>query len=45
MIEIMSKIIYEILDENNNSLYIKSVNNNEYLYFSNKVIIDENIFI
>ena len=38
------KTIYEILDENNNSLYIKSVNNNEYLYFSNKMTIDENIF-
>ena len=38
------KTIYEILDENNNSLYIKSVNNNEYLYFSNKMSIDENIF-
>ena len=38
------KSIYELLDENNNSLYIKSVNNNEYLYFSNKMTIDENIF-
>ena len=38
------KNIYEILDENDNTLYIKSINNNEYLYFSNKVIIDENIF-
>ena len=38
------KSIYEIFDENNNSLYIKSVSNNEYLYFSNKLIIDENIF-
>ena len=38
------KTIYEILDENNNSLYIKSVNNNAYNYFSNRVIIDENIF-
>ena len=38
------KSIYEILDENNNSLYIKSVNNNEYNYFSNKLIIDEYIF-
>ena len=38
------KTIYEILDENNNSLYIKSVSNNEYSYFSNKLIIDENIF-
>ena len=38
------KIIYEIFDDNNNSLYIKSVNNNKHLYFSNKVIVDENIF-
>ena len=39
------KNIYEILDENNNSLYIKSVTNDDYTYFSNRVIIDENIFI
>ena len=38
------KSIYELFDENNNSLYVKSVNNNEYLYFSNKIFIDENIF-
>ena len=38
------KNIYEILDENDNSLYIKSASNNEYLYFSNRVIIDEEIF-
>ena len=38
------KNIYEILDENGNSLYIKSVNNDEYNYFSNKVTIDEEIF-
>ena len=38
------KSIYEIFDENNNRLYIKSISNNEYLYFSNKLIIDENIF-
>ena len=38
------KSIYELLDENNNSLYIKSVNNNQYNYFSNKMTIDENIF-
>ena len=38
------KNIYEILDENDNSLYIKSVSNSEYPYFSNKVTIDENIF-
>ena len=38
------KNIYEILDENDNSLYIKSASNSEYSYFSNKVIINENIF-
>ena len=38
------KTIYQLFDENNNSLYIKSVSNNEYLYFSNRVIANENIF-
>ena len=38
------KTIYQLLDENDNSLYIKSVTNNDYSYFSNRVIIDENIF-
>ena len=38
------KNIYEILDENNNSLYIKSASNSEYSFFSNRVIIDEEIF-
>ena len=38
------KSIYELFDENNNSLFVKSINNNEYLYFSNKMTIDENIF-
>ena len=38
------KTIYEIFDENDNSLYIKSVSNNDYTYFSNRVIVDENIF-
>ena len=38
------KTIFEIFDENDNSLYIKSVTNNDYAYFSNRVIIDENIF-
>ena len=38
------KIIYELFDENDNSLYIKLTNNNKYLYFSNRVIVDENIF-
>ena len=37
------KTIYEIFDENNNNLYVKSVTNNDYIHFSNKVIIDENI--
>ena len=39
------KTIYEILDENDNSLYIKSVANNNYTYFSNRVIVNENIFL
>ena len=39
------KNTYEILDENNNNrLYIKTISNDEYNYFSNKVIIDDNIF-
>ena len=38
------KSVYQIFDENNNSLYIKSVNNNDYEYYSNKIFIDENIF-
>ena len=38
------KTIYEIFDEYNNSLYIRSVTNNNYTYFSNRVIVDENIF-
>ena len=38
------KTIYEIFDENDNRLYIKSVTNDDYTYFSNRVIIDENIF-
>ena len=38
------KIIYQLFDESDNSLYIKSVNNNDYTYFSNRVIVDENIF-
>ena len=36
--------IYEIFDENNNSLYISSINNNDYQYFSNKVFVEGNIF-
>ena len=38
------KNIYEIFGDDDNSLYIKSVTNNNYSYFSNRVIIDENIF-
>ena len=38
------KTIYEIFDENNNSLHVKSVNNNDYHYYSNKIFTDENIF-
>ena len=38
------KTICELFDENDNSLYVKSVTNNEYTYFLNRVIIDENIF-
>ena len=38
------KSVYEIFDENDNSLCIKSVTNNNYSYFSNRVIVDENIF-
>ena len=38
------KVTYQIFDENNNSLYIKSVNLNEYKYFSRYIYIDENIF-
>ena len=39
-----AKTIYEIFDETNNSLYVKSVTNDNYTYFSNRVIVDENIF-
>ena len=38
------RTIYELFDETNNSLYVKSVTNDDYTYFSNRVIIDENIF-
>ena len=38
------KTRFEIFDENNNSLYIRSVTNNNYTYFSIRVIVDENIF-
>ena len=36
--------IYQLFDENDNSLYIKLVTNYNYTYFSNRVIVDENIF-
>ena len=36
--------IYEIFDRNNNSLYISTINNNDYRYYSNKVFVEENIF-
>ena len=36
--------VYEIFDNNNNSLYISTINNNDYQYFSNKLSIKENIF-
>ena len=38
------KSIYELFDENDNRLYISSITNNNYAYFSNRLIIDENIF-
>ena len=38
------KTLYELYDENDNSLYIKSVSNDDYSYYSNKIFIDENIF-
>ena len=38
------KSIYQLFDENDNSLYIKSITNSNYTYFSNRVIVNENIF-
>ena len=38
------KTIYEIFDENDNTLYVKSVTNNDYTYFSNRAVVGENIF-
>ena len=38
------KTIDQLFDENDNSLCIKSVTNNNYTYFSNRVIVDESIF-
>ena len=39
------KTIYEIFDDNDNSLYVKSINNNDCQYYSNRIFIDENIFL
>ena len=39
-----AKTIYEIFDNDDNSLYVKSVNNNDYQYYSSKIFIDEYIF-
>ena len=38
------KSIYELFDENDNSLYIRSITNNNHTYFSNRLIIDEYVF-
>ena len=38
------RTIYELFNETNDILYVKSITNNNYIYFSNKLIIDENIF-
>ena len=38
------KTIYETFDENDNSLYVKSVSNDDYQYYSNKMFIDKYIF-
>ena len=40
----MVKTTYGLFDENNNSLYIKSILNNEYTFYENRVFITENIF-
>ena len=37
------KTIYEIFDDDN-SIYVKSVNINDYPYYSNKIFIAEDIF-
>ena len=39
------KTIYQIPDEIDNSLYIKSANNDQYKYFSKYISIDEYIFL
>ena len=38
------KTIYELFDENDSRLYIKLVTNNNYTYFSNRIIVVEDIF-
>ena len=38
------KTLYELFDDDDNSLYIKSVSNNDYSYYQNKIFIDESIF-
>ena len=37
-------MIYEIFDDDDNSLYVKSATNNDYPYYSNKIFIDKSIF-
>ena len=39
------KTIYEIFDDNDNSLYVKSVNNNDYPYYSNEIFLNGDIFL
>ena len=39
------KVIYEIFDENNNSLYIQSNTLNQYKHFQKYVFIKESIFL
>ena len=39
------KIIIELLEENNNSLYVKSNLNNEYAFYENKVLLLKIYFI
>ena len=38
------RTISELFDETNDILYVKSIFDNEYPYFSNNLIIDENVF-
>ena len=39
------KSVYQIFDENDNSLYIKSVNNNDCQYYSNRYLYTRMFFI